>query len=291
MENMGSSIHAFVSGTLLGGQEVPEALVRALLSGATRVTGCSCAQAWLYDGQRLSPVLTDPASTPPRLLSDTIEALVPECFRLGTTVTADDLPKPSVTALARRHSDRRLASGAAIPLLLGEKPLGVLGLADGRPDAFSPGELRVLQMVASLFGLAIHHCTYFPQYLAYWSAFLGMKSYNRATPPTNTPPWVYHPNHFPKGINEPTLRLICDRLLRINGAKSVAEISASIGLSGVTVRRYLEYLVGVGMISRGSRYPDTGRPSHVFWLTPDQFEKMASYVGREHSPGKRTGSA
>ena len=66
---------------------------------------------------------------------------------------------------------------------------------------------------------------------------------------------------FPKGIQERTLRFIMEYL---NGNKNEwftgDDIAAKVGLTGVTVRRYMNYLAESGRVAGEMNYETGGRP-------------------------------
>jgi response regulator of citrate/malate metabolism len=53
------------------------------------------------------------------------------------------------------------------------------------------------------------------------------------------------------------------------GGRSAAELARTLGMSRVTTRRYLEYLVDAGLARRQARYGGTGRPEHEYRWLPD----------------------
>jgi response regulator of citrate/malate metabolism len=53
------------------------------------------------------------------------------------------------------------------------------------------------------------------------------------------------------------------------GARSAAEVARELGMSRVTTRRYLEYLVDAGLARRQARYGGTGRPELEYQWLPD----------------------
>jgi response regulator of citrate/malate metabolism len=53
------------------------------------------------------------------------------------------------------------------------------------------------------------------------------------------------------------------------GARSAAELAGALGMSRVTTRRYLEYLVDAGLARRQARYGGTGRPEFEYSWLPD----------------------
>ena len=53
------------------------------------------------------------------------------------------------------------------------------------------------------------------------------------------------------------------------GARSAAELAGALGMSRVTTRRYLEYLVDAGLARRQARYGGAGRPELEYRWLPD----------------------
>lgn len=275
---MKSASHEFINDTLLGAQETLEVLVRELAAGAARITGCLRVAVWLYDGHHLVRVAPESHGEQNSSFSEPEAEIAGRAFREGRPLLEDGLDKPSRAVCRRERSGRPLRSVLAVPLSLAEKTLGSLVAVGRRPDAFGKRETCLLSTFGSLFGLAVHHCTFFPKFLPFWASYIGMNSEYLDGAIHTSIPWGDRSNRLPKGINEPTLSLLCDRLCEAATALSVAEISEGLGLSGVTIRRYLGYLEELGLVSRGSRYRETGRPSHIFWSTPDQSRRMAGYA-------------
>jgi response regulator of citrate/malate metabolism len=66
---------------------------------------------------------------------------------------------------------------------------------------------------------------------------------------------------FPKGIQESTLQLIADCLKENRGVWFTGdELAEKVGLTGVTVRRYMNYLAESGKIIGEMDYETGGRP-------------------------------
>jgi response regulator of citrate/malate metabolism len=65
---------------------------------------------------------------------------------------------------------------------------------------------------------------------------------------------------LPKGMSADTLREVTATLRAGDAPLSATEVAAEVGASRVTVRRYLEYLAGAGLVERGVRYGGSGRP-------------------------------
>jgi response regulator of citrate/malate metabolism len=66
-------------------------------------------------------------------------------------------------------------------------------------------------------------------------------------------------SELPKGLTAPTAELVCRALRRADGDLSAPECADLAGLSRVSTRRYLEYLVAVGKAEVGLRYGGRGR--------------------------------
>jgi response regulator of citrate/malate metabolism len=74
---------------------------------------------------------------------------------------------------------------------------------------------------------------------------------------------------LPKLISRDSLRAVVARLNAQgeNRGTSASELAGVLGTSRVTARRYLEYLVNAGLVRRGARYREAGRPQVEYtWL-------------------------
>jgi len=71
---------------------------------------------------------------------------------------------------------------------------------------------------------------------------------------------------FPKGIQEKTLQVILSFLKEKNGWVSGDSIAESVGLSSVTIRHYMNYLVSIGKVGESINYETGGRPSMLYVL-------------------------
>lgn len=81
---------------------------------------------------------------------------------------------------------------------------------------------------------------------------------------------VMHPRErlaLPKGLTAETLKLVA-AALRTAGDASATEIAASLGLSRVSCRRYLEYLADAGLAVRALDYSTAGRPATRYSASP-----------------------
>lgn len=71
---------------------------------------------------------------------------------------------------------------------------------------------------------------------------------------------------LPKGLQESTLKRVVKHLKNGKGPLSAAKLAEIIGISRVTARRYLEYLVTLGYAVVQPKYKKVGRPSNYYKL-------------------------
>ena len=71
---------------------------------------------------------------------------------------------------------------------------------------------------------------------------------------------------LPKGLQESTLNLILGLLEKMTGFTSVSELSQTLGISRVTIRRYVNYLKDTGFLQETLSYGPAGRPSQKFMV-------------------------
>lgn len=69
---------------------------------------------------------------------------------------------------------------------------------------------------------------------------------------------------LPKGMLEETLALVVSTLRAGTDGVSAGAVGDEVGVSRVTARRYLEYLVTQGMVVRRPQYGGVGRPEMVY---------------------------
>jgi len=70
----------------------------------------------------------------------------------------------------------------------------------------------------------------------------------------------------PKNLHAQTLTLITNYLFNCREPVSAEELACGVGISRVTCRRYLEYLVNEGQLQMDLCYISVGRPIHRFTL-------------------------
>ncbi|PSK99924.1 response regulator of citrate/malate metabolism [Murinocardiopsis flavida] len=74
---------------------------------------------------------------------------------------------------------------------------------------------------------------------------------------------------LPKGLTARTCQVIEEILRAADGELSASQCAAEVGLSRVSARRYLEYLVDRGKAEVRPRYGATGRPERLYrWTRP-----------------------
>jgi len=71
---------------------------------------------------------------------------------------------------------------------------------------------------------------------------------------------------MPKNFNSQTRDLIVNFLVSQDEAASAEQVAATVGVSRVTARRYLEYMLDQGQVVRTMDYLTVGRPVHRFKL-------------------------
>jgi response regulator of citrate/malate metabolism len=72
------------------------------------------------------------------------------------------------------------------------------------------------------------------------------------------------PVPLPKGLSRTTCEVVAQAVREAPTELSAVEVARATGLSRVTARRYLEHLVGDGMVALSLRYGSTGRPEHRY---------------------------
>lgn len=72
---------------------------------------------------------------------------------------------------------------------------------------------------------------------------------------------------IPKGLSTATLQKVTTELRSSSAAVSASEAAARLGMSRVSVRRYLEHLTDSGIITRSARYGARGRPETEYRWT------------------------
>src|SRR5690625_5739658 len=75
---------------------------------------------------------------------------------------------------------------------------------------------------------------------------------------------------LPKGLTEETLSTIVQQIFhREKGAFSAADVATETGISRVSIRKYLNFLVENRMLHLDVLYQETGRPLNQYILNPE----------------------
>lgn len=69
---------------------------------------------------------------------------------------------------------------------------------------------------------------------------------------------------FPKGLDRHTLQLVWERIMNEEKTFSTCEMANQVGLSRVSMRKYLEYLTDIDLLSVEVDYGSIGRPKYKF---------------------------
>lgn len=84
---------------------------------------------------------------------------------------------------------------------------------------------------------------------------------------------------LPKGLTGRTLSTIALRIInRERKAFSVADLAGETGISSVSVRKYLNYLVEMKMLSVDVIYQETGRPLNQYLINPKRIDILQMFV-------------
>ncbi|MEU8248411.1 response regulator [Nonomuraea sp. NPDC048916] len=77
-------------------------------------------------------------------------------------------------------------------------------------------------------------------------------------------------SELPKGMTQDTLDTVAAQLRERPGGVSAHAVGAAAGVSRVTARRYLEYLVELGMVMRFPQYGGVGRPELLYRMPTER---------------------
>lgn len=84
---------------------------------------------------------------------------------------------------------------------------------------------------------------------------------------------------LPKGLTVRTFSTIVTQIInRERTAFSAADLAEETGISRVSVRKYLNHLVDMDMLTVDVVYQETGRPLNQFLLKPDKIDVLQSLV-------------
>lgn len=69
---------------------------------------------------------------------------------------------------------------------------------------------------------------------------------------------------LPKGLSKITLKKIVENLLNRNEGFNTQQIADELDISRITIRKYLNYMVNMGVLSEDAEYSTSGRPVSIF---------------------------
>lgn len=85
---------------------------------------------------------------------------------------------------------------------------------------------------------------------------------------------------LPKGLDRATLGVVCQAILALPGETpwfTSEELAGQVGISRVSVRKYLEYLCGLKVLRMEPGYGGMGRPVHRFRLQKLMLEALLRF--------------
>lgn len=196
-----------------------------------------------------------------------------EANGMGAALAA--LHDPSIPAIQLVLLDMNLTDGHGLDLLRRIHGLGLV------PDVVAITAVRDVQVVRSAIALGITAYLVKPftfasfrdkleNYRSYHEALAGRSpasqdAIDRALSQLRPSGKVV----LPKGMLPETLRAVADWLRQQPGAASATEAAASLSMSRVTARRYLDHLVETGSASKAPRHGSPGRPELEYgWSQP-----------------------
>ena len=84
---------------------------------------------------------------------------------------------------------------------------------------------------------------------------------------------------LPKGLTVRTFTTIVKQIMsRSRTEFSASHLAVETGISRVSVRKYLNYLVEMNMLSVNIVYQETGRPLHQFLLMPEKMDILRTLI-------------
>ncbi|SEM70968.1 response regulator [Lihuaxuella thermophila] len=97
---------------------------------------------------------------------------------------------------------------------------------------------------------------------------------------------LLHPNktgadhrQLPKGLTQETLKRVVDSILEMKGERFTAEALANqVGISRVSIRKYLKFLTGIGFVSIDLAYGTVGRPVYQYYVNEFNLDRIDPYL-------------
>lgn len=87
------------------------------------------------------------------------------------------------------------------------------------------------------------------------------------------------PQQLPKGLTQETLRRVVDSIFEMKAERFTAEeLANQVGISRVSIRKYLKFLTGIGFVSIDLAYGTVGRPVYQYYLNESNIERVELYL-------------
>ena len=85
----------------------------------------------------------------------------------------------------------------------------------------------------------------------------------------------YEDEELPKGLSKITLKKIVENLLSRNEGFNTQQIADDLDISRITIRKYLNYMVNMNVLSEDAEYSTSGRPVSIFnVICKDKLKKL-----------------
>jgi len=83
---------------------------------------------------------------------------------------------------------------------------------------------------------------------------------------------------LPKGVTQETLQRVVNEILVIKDGFTTIQMSNVLGISRVSIRKYLQFLVDIELLSVDLNYQTTGRPVQLYFVNKGNIEKIKLYL-------------
>lgn len=84
---------------------------------------------------------------------------------------------------------------------------------------------------------------------------------------------------LPKGLTQETLRRVVDNILEGKEGKfSTEKLAVEVGVSRVSMRKYLKFLADIELVSVELNYKKTGRPTHTYHIKKENTDRIKPYL-------------
>ena len=219
---------------------------------------------WLFDGRML------------RFIGESgLEAMMPSevdpgcgaigtCFGQGRMIVLEQPFGEPLSGTTLLCDAEAAVTGYLVPLRLAGQIVGVLAALRTGERSIEPVDMAVAEVQCLKLMLALHHCTVSPEMCPDWMAV-----FEEQTGPSggkhrlDSCPMLLA-NELPKGIHGPTLKSICKYLHSFGKQVTSKEVACALGLSQVTVGRYLTYMIDRRLVKRAVDHRQMGRPTYLY---------------------------